>query len=356
MKKILIYSFFVVLAPSVMGQHVPTLKPTRERLTKVKSEAVKHFESGLQNFRSKNLVQAKTDFQNAIEADKSFAEAYINLSKIHEIEGDLQASKKVLENAISSMIPLNERAFVQLGRVCYKLEDYDAAEFNFKQAVSLNNQEDDYHYFVGVSLLKMNNSEEAQTFFKKAAELDPSDRNKIALSNAQIQNHKEEDAILTLKSVNSYESNAEACLNLAIAYHNLEKKEETDKYLDLAQKNGATDHAEFQNLYGLIQSEKKNNDAAKSAFDKAIQLDNSNAQYYNDRASHLIRNENFKDALVDLDKAIEIEPDFSKAYFNRGIAKEMLRDEEGACLDWEYAFFLGYVKAEELLNNPICNK
>ncbi|MCB0477018.1 MAG: tetratricopeptide repeat protein [Crocinitomicaceae bacterium] len=356
MKNLAITCFLLLVFSPIFGQHVPTLKPTGERLTKVKSEAVQHFESGLLNFRNKNNAQAKIDFQNAIKADKSFAEAYINLSKVYEAEENLDSSRTVLQSAISSMIPLNERAFAQLGRVTYKQEDYDAAEYNFKQAVSLNNQEDDYHYFVGLSLLKVNNAEEAEVFFKKASELDLTPRNKIGLSNAQIQNEKNEEAIATLQSIPNYESNPEATLNLAIAYHNLNNSEMTDKYLQMAQTNGAGDQAVFQNLFGLIQSEKSNNDEAQKAFNKAIELDDDNATFYNDRASHQIRIENFKDALVDLDKAIELQPDFSKAYYNRGIAKEMMRDEEGACLDWEYAFFLGYVKAEELLNDPICNR
>ncbi|MEZ4937546.1 MAG: tetratricopeptide repeat protein [Crocinitomicaceae bacterium] len=356
MKNLAIFSFVLFLVSPLFGQHVPTLKPTGERLTKVKSSAVQNFESGNRNFQNKNYGQAKIDYRNAIKADKSFAEAYINLSKVYESEDSLQEAKLVLETAISSMIPLNERAFAQLGRVTYQLEDYDKAEYNFKQAVALNNKVDDYHYFVGLSLLKMNDSEEAETFFKKASELNASSRNKIGLSNTYIQNGKNDEAISVLQSISNYESNPEATLNLAIAYHNKQDVEMTDKYLKMAQTNGAGDQAVFQHLFGLIQSEKQNNDAAKTAFDKAIQLDERNATYYNDRASHFIRIENFKDALSDLDIAIEIQPDFSKAYYNRGIAKEMMRDEEGACLDWEYAFFLGYVKAEELLNDPICNK
>ncbi len=356
MKNLTVTLLLFVFGITAYTQHVPTLKPTGERLTKVKSAAVKHFESGITNFKSKNFDQAKKDFQNAIDEDASFAEAYINLSKIHEAEGDLNKAKEVLQNAIASMIPLNERAFVQLGRVSYKMEDYDAAEFNFKQAVSLNNQEDDYHYYAGVALVESYKYEEAMTFFKKASELDGSTRNKIGLSNAQIRNQKYDDAIATIKSISAYESNPEACLNLAIAYHNKQNSEETDKFLKMAQSNGADKHAEFQNLFGLIQSSKQNNDKAKAAFDKAIELDDKNPTYYNDRASHLIRTDQFKDALTDLDKAIELKPDFSKAYYNRGIAKEMVRDEQGACLDWEYAFFLGYAQAEELLNNPICNK
>ena len=45
-----------------------------------------------------------------------------------------------------------------------------------------------------------------------------------------------------------------------------------------------------------------------------------------------------------------------EAYFNRGIANEMLRNVEDACSDWEQAFILGSEKAEEYLNSPTCNE
>ena len=43
-----------------------------------------------------------------------------------------------------------------------------------------------------------------------------------------------------------------------------------------------------------------------------------------------------------------------EAFFNRGIAKEMLKDLEGACADWEDAFFLGSENAEKYVNSPAC--
>ena len=48
----------------------------------------------------------------------------------------------------------------------------------------------------------------------------------------------------------------------------------------------------------------------------------------------------YKGSVEDCTKAIELEPTNGYAYLNRGIAKEMLRDEEGSCKDW--------IKAEEL--------
>lgn len=356
MKTIVLTCVCVLGFNVLFSQHVPTLRPTNERLTKVKKPAVDAFNLGVENFKKKDYTQAKVDFQKAIDIDNSFAEAYINLSKVYEVEGDLKVAKETMSNAINSVIPLSSRSFEQLGKVDFKLKDYEGAVYNFRQAVSLDNKNHNYHYYSGISLLENNDAKEGEVFLKKAVELEASSRNQIGLSKAQIAQDKFDDAIKTLKSVAAYESSTEACINLAIAYHGLGNHEETDKYLGLAKTNGADGKSEFHNLSGLINSEKEENEAAKTSFDKAISMEAENPTYYNDRASHYIRIENYKDALTDLNKALKIRPEFGRAYYNRGIAKEMLRDEEGACLDWEYAFFLGYEKAEVLLNNPICNE
>ena len=102
MKKIITTMLLLTFGMFAYSQHVPTLKPTGERLTKVKSAAVKAFEAGLENYKTKNYEEAKKNFLLAIEEDKSFAEAYINLSKIHENEGDLEKAKSVLQNAIDT--------------------------------------------------------------------------------------------------------------------------------------------------------------------------------------------------------------------------------------------------------------
>jgi len=40
-------------------------------------------------------------------------------------------------------------------------------------------------------------------------------------------------------------------------------------------------------------------------------------------------------------KAIQNDPKHANAYLNRGVTKEMIRDEAGACVDWKKARDLG---------------
>ena len=46
-------------------------------------------------------------------------------------------------------------------------------------------------------------------------------------------------------------------------------------------------------------------------------------------------------AIADFTKAMEINPENVSFYVNRGVAKEMIGDLDGACADWKEASFRG---------------
>ena len=55
----------------------------------------------------------------------------------------------------------------------------------------------------------------------------------------------------------------------------------------------------------------------------------------------------YQGAIADCDKAIKIDPRDGDAYYNRGIAKEMDGDLNGACSDWRQASSLGDKEAAD---------
>ena len=64
--------------------------------------------------------------------------------------------------------------------------------------------------------------------------------------------------------------------------------------------------------------------------------------------------EDYKGAIEDYTKAIEINPNYSNAYKNRGASKENLGDLSGACADWRKAANLGDTDSAERVENQ-CN-
>ena len=53
-------------------------------------------------------------------------------------------------------------------------------------------------------------------------------------------------------------------------------------------------------------------------------------------------------------KAIELDPNYANAYYNRGISKENLGDLNGACADWKKAAALGHKNSTKWVANQ-CN-
>ena len=59
----------------------------------------------------------------------------------------------------------------------------------------------------------------------------------------------------------------------------------------------------------------------------------------------------YEEAIDDFDKAISLDDNYAKAYLNRGVSKQMTRDEDGACSDWYKAKELGIMMVKKYLAN-----
>jgi len=74
------------------------------------------------------------------------------------------------------------------------------------------------------------------------------------------------------------------------------------------------------------------------------------AKEYYDRGNAKYELEDYYGAIVDYNKAIELDPDYASAYYNRGNAKSDLNDDFGACVDWIKAARMGNTNAQDNIN------
>ena len=93
-------------------------------------------------------------------------------------------------------------------------------------------------------------------------------------------------------------------------------------------------------------------------FTETIKLKPDYSFAYNNRGNAYLKNANadlskatpdFEKALADLDKAIQLNPSYGYAYYNRGIVHEFLRQQKAACDDWKKAAELGINNATEII-------
>ena len=90
-------------------------------------------------------------------------------------------------------------------------------------------------------------------------------------------------------------------------------------------------------------------------FTKAIELDPSYVKeaYYN-RGLSKARLQDNRGAIADFTKAIEFDPNYASAYVNRGLSKLMLNQKDSGCLDLSKAGELGHSEAYEVIRQ-LCN-
>ena len=100
---------------------------------------------------------------------------------------------------------------------------------------------------------------------------------------------------------------------------------------------------------GNVYLELKNYKEALTQLNKAIELDTESGEAYAYRGMAKYHLKDYKSAMDDFDKAIKILPDYGEVYDLRGVCKGELGDKVGACEDWNKAFELGFNKAYELI-------
>jgi tetratricopeptide (TPR) repeat protein len=101
---------------------------------------------------------------------------------------------------------------------------------------------------------------------------------------------------------------------------------------------------------GLTKASLKKHSEALVDIDQAIRIDPRNYLFYNGKGVSLIALGRYQEAVTNFDQTLQLSPDFGQAYYNRGYAKHIgLKDQEGACKDWQIALAKGFKGADTYL-------
>jgi len=104
-------------------------------------------------------------------------------------------------------------------------------------------------------------------------------------------------------------------------------------------------YIENLNNLAFLYSEIGKMDESIEYYGKAIAI-NPSEYLYQRRATCFTFQKNYKDALTDYAKAIEINPNLSEAYFNRGVCYYYTQHLDSACIDWKKSAAMGYATAK----------
>lgn len=92
---------------------------------------------------------------------------------------------------------------------------------------------------------------------------------------------------------------------------------------------------------------------AEETLTKAIKYDKGNYEAYYYRGCTRINAQNYEGAIADLEKAVELKPDYADAYFNLGRTYYIMHEDDKACEYYKLASHYGRPNLEDYLKR--CN-
>jgi len=201
----------------------------------------------------------------------------------------------------------------------------------------------DKDYFQkGLSYFNQSNFSDAIIQYDKAINLNPNYANAYGDRGACKANLGQYEGAIA-----DYEKAEELGLKSSILYSNwsyslyqLKQPEKAQPYFEKALEIDPN-NANAYRWRGEIKYDKNDNEGAAEDYTKSINA-NPNASNYFARGLANYYLKDYKKAIQDMDKAIQLNPNAGQYYYDRGDAKEMSNDFNGACRDWKTAKEKGY--------------
>ena len=326
--------------------------------TKYNSESRKLFKQAEKEYKSGNVTIALGLFEECVKADPRHAEGYLNISLIQYSKKQMGDAFKNAKRAYANN-KFDPSIYAQLGKCYYHAMMYDSSAVFLGKSVDMGKTDETIYIYLGKASMQNEEYQDAKDFLAKAIEIN--DKNPVSYNvRGMVLFNEGEYADAELDFEKALELNSKSAglyVNLANCELENNKPEEALAHINegmvIADNEGKT---QLFLLLGNYYHRNGELDLALENFDKAYDLDRNNAHILNNQAAVLLERDDFESAVAKCNLALEINPEMMEAYYNRGIANEMLRKVEEACSDWEQAFILGSEKAEEFLNGPTCNE
>ena len=316
------------------------------------------YEVALIYYEKGSLDSASWQFESVLKLDSTCYEARYMLSLMAIDRSDYLKSLELIEQ-VKNYRPFYPQTLALEGRVNYFLSRYARAEAVLKQATSLGQMDHQNNYYLALSLIKNGKNGAAINYLDVLIAKDSMDSKYwAARGDAYFQLEDYEQAVADYKrSLFVDNQNFDTRIRLIQLLNQMDSGEEAKDYIDagliIADE---TSRLQLLLLQGNYYRHTGAFEQAQSIYGEALELDSLNPLVLTYQSSLLIDLENFDEAIRKCNEALAIDSTITEAYFNRGIAHEMLREIEEACSDWEQAFILGSQKAIEYLNGPVCNE
>ena len=269
---------------------------------------------GIIHIHEMNLKEGKELLSKSLQTDPKQAEGYLNLGLAFYYEASFEEAFLYINQAIKIKRHYPEAYFIKA--LCFeKCGKPNEAISNYHLAIEQNEKYHDALINLAYLYMEADKYSEACSYFQKAITLNPNNKEILnAISSAKIKIRLYKDAIHYLTRSRAIDHNQrEVDLNLGFAFLQLGELEQSIVF-----------------------------------FSEILQKNPDDFVALNNRASSFYLQKNYKDALVDVKKAMEIDPNYSLAYFTYGKILTDLREYDEAlnqfnkCISIEPNYFQTY--------------
>ena len=228
------------------------------------------------------------------------------------------------------------------------LKNFEKAINDDSTAIELQPNNYDYYRDRAYYYSKINQFQEAINDYNEAIKLKPNDDG-LLLSRAQLYHDNEDyqNAILEYnKVIEINHQEIEAYIGKGIC---LDKQEQYADAIETYKAGIKVDQntTELYDNLGIALARQNKHHESLTFFDKAIQIDSKNYYAFYNRAKTNFDLKEWILSLNDLNKTIELNPEFDDAYILRGNVFIELNDKESACKDFHFALDLGKIEVQE---------
>jgi len=356
--------------------------------------AAEHFNVGVKNFSAQNYVAALAEFNKAIELDPNNSKAYNNRGIVKNILNDSTGSltdfNKAIELEPENVSAYKNRALLKMRHKNYSeaLDDFNKVlQLDPENAIALKNKK-----LLNKLLQKKITKTETKTIEQKKAittistidkEIDTTKSPKQNTESLKIKKQvKETSGNPSVKSKKTKSLPVEEYVNQGRSQARSHKYKEAFEYYSKAIEIDST-YAQAYYYRGLLKSylrnyngeiqgynedthvpfKKKYDDTyirrellkgdlgAIEDYTKAIQLNPKFVDAYYNRAMSFYNMKEYTNAIANFNNVIDLDKTFADAFYYRGMSKGILLDMNGACMDFVKAAELGNTEAKDILKD-----
>jgi len=275
----------------------------------------------------KDIIGSNPDH---IPSRRALADIYLSTQKLDEAEEQLREAIKLQGD--------NSQLFSDLGYILKRRKNFSDALSVYFHALELSPNNVIRYYDIGDTYLALGDTERAILYLRKADQLDPfNSLVSYNLGRAYFDLGRYEQCEAASKAALQYDPEMEygrtnlglnATVNLGLAYLNRGKLKEAEQCF---RKNLLLTASSYFNLGLSLHRQGKFEESLKN-FLRAVELVPGDAEYWDLVGNAYLELNRLDDAQKALEKAIEINPTYSLAYYDLGVVLSRIKGRENDAL------------------------